>query len=256
MVDKPIQIQESWECQFLIFPINFLSKLSFNSQFLSKLSPLFYPTKIFQTKVLEEHNLELKNVPFKWKIFSLKKPTHYPVLFSILSQLGKNFIVDFHVSIDHGLVTAGLKSQGSFRPKKQISCYCPLVSQSQDWLAHPTPTQNFYQDNFLNQTGCQMFKLFWLSHCELNQWNFLPTGHLIFVVYRFQGVFISGWACLNHAYPTPDSWGCKESDTTEQLNWTELNWSHPYPVGKFGMEECYKNIFRKDGRVLWKPHIF
>ena len=21
-----------------------------------------------------------------------------------------------------------------------------------------------------------------------------------------------------------DSWGCKESDTTEQLNWTELNW--------------------------------
>ena len=102
MVDKPIQIQESWECQFLIFPINFLSKLSFNSQFLSKLSPLFYPTKIFQTKVLEEHNLELKNVPFKWKIFSLKKPTHYPVLFSILSQLGKNFIVDFHVSIDRG----------------------------------------------------------------------------------------------------------------------------------------------------------
>ena len=22
-----------------------------------------------------------------------------------------------------------------------------------------------------------------------------------------------------------DSWGCKESDTTERLNWTELNWS-------------------------------
>ena len=22
-----------------------------------------------------------------------------------------------------------------------------------------------------------------------------------------------------------DSWGCKESDTTEQLNWTELNWT-------------------------------
>lgn len=93
---------------------------------------LFYPRKIFQTKVLEEHNLELKNVPFKWKIFSLKKTTHYPVLFSILSQHGKNFIVDFHVSIDHGLVTAGLKSQGSFRPKRQISCYCPLVSQSHD----------------------------------------------------------------------------------------------------------------------------
>ena len=27
-----------------------------------------------------------------------------------------------------------------------------------------------------------------------------------------------GLACCN-------SWGCKESDTTEQLNWTELNWS-------------------------------
>ena len=24
-----------------------------------------------------------------------------------------------------------------------------------------------------------------------------------------------------------DSWGCKESDTTEQLNWTELNWVVP-----------------------------
>ena len=23
-----------------------------------------------------------------------------------------------------------------------------------------------------------------------------------------------------------DSWGCKESDTTERLNWTELNWCH------------------------------
>ena len=22
-----------------------------------------------------------------------------------------------------------------------------------------------------------------------------------------------------------DSWGCKESDTTEQMNWTELNWT-------------------------------
>ena len=24
-----------------------------------------------------------------------------------------------------------------------------------------------------------------------------------------------------------DSWGRKESDTTERLNWTELNWNHP-----------------------------
>ena len=27
-----------------------------------------------------------------------------------------------------------------------------------------------------------------------------------------------------------DSWGCKESDTTEQLNWTELNWMHIYGI--------------------------
>ena len=29
-----------------------------------------------------------------------------------------------------------------------------------------------------------------------------------------------GLACCN-------SWGCKESDTTERLNWTELNWCRP-----------------------------
>ena len=27
-----------------------------------------------------------------------------------------------------------------------------------------------------------------------------------------------------------DSWGCKESDTTEQLKWTELNWKE-WPIG-------------------------
>ena len=27
-----------------------------------------------------------------------------------------------------------------------------------------------------------------------------------------------------------DSWGCKESDTTERLNWTELNWTRPLRV--------------------------
>ena len=28
-----------------------------------------------------------------------------------------------------------------------------------------------------------------------------------------------------------DSWGCKESDTTEQLNWTELNWTFNRQMG-------------------------
>ena len=27
-----------------------------------------------------------------------------------------------------------------------------------------------------------------------------------------------------------DSWGCKESDTTERLNWTELNWIRRSPM--------------------------
>ena len=31
-----------------------------------------------------------------------------------------------------------------------------------------------------------------------------------------------------------DSWGCKESDTTDQLNWTELNWkSHEVESNKY-----------------------
>ena len=35
-------------------------------------------------------------------------------------------------------------------------------------------------------------------------------------------------------------WGCKESDMTKQLNWTELNWR----------EECHQNIW------LWSWHYF
>ena len=31
------------------------------------------------------------------------------------------------------------------------------------------------------------------------------------------------------------SWGCKESDTTERLNWTELNWM--YDKGEYSMGE-------------------
>ena len=34
-----------------------------------------------------------------------------------------------------------------------------------------------------------------------------------------------GLACCN-------SWGCEESDTTERLNWTELNWTFWFPADK------------------------
>ena len=34
------------------------------------------------------------------------------------------------------------------------------------------------------------------------------------------------------------SWGCKESDTTEQLNWTELNWTEVSVISK---KSCLTN---------------
>ena len=40
------------------------------------------------------------------------------------------------------------------------------------------------------------------------------------------------------AWRAADSWGCKESDTTEQLNWTELNWRDCY-------EQLYANTLAK-----------
>ena len=36
-----------------------------------------------------------------------------------------------------------------------------------------------------------------------------------------------------------DSWGCKESDTTEWLNWTELNWRKPTE------HRCWVNVTSK-----------
>ena len=31
-----------------------------------------------------------------------------------------------------------------------------------------------------------------------------------------------------------DSWGCKESNTSEQLSWTELNWTNPSSISRSG----------------------
>ena len=57
---------------------------------------------------------------------------------------------------------------------------------------------------------------------EMAEWHHRLNGH------EFEwtpgvGDGLGGLACCN-------SWGCKESDTTERLNWTELNWS-PITVG-------------------------
>ena len=38
-----------------------------------------------------------------------------------------------------------------------------------------------------------------------------------------------------------DSWGCKESDTTERLNWTELNWTEPLHLLLFS--HCHAQCF-------------
>ena len=40
-----------------------------------------------------------------------------------------------------------------------------------------------------------------------------------------------------------DSWGCKESDTTEQLNWTELNWSLIFTFKQIIIFKSYQHSF-------------
>ena len=40
-----------------------------------------------------------------------------------------------------------------------------------------------------------------------------------------------------------DSWGHKESDTTERLNWTELNWTDDWLALLYGRE--YHNIVKQ-----------
>ena len=46
------------------------------------------------------------------------------------------------------------------------------------------------------------------------------------------------WELVMEREACYDSWGCKESDTTEWLNWTELNWTR----------ECHKNNSRSFNR--------
>ena len=61
-----------------------------------------------------------------------------------------------------------------------------------------------------------------------------------------------------------DSWGCKESDTTERLNWTELNWTgtkvsavlwvrRPEETEKDQKKSGARNRTRREGRRDCSP---
>ena len=60
-----------------------------------------------------------------------------------------------------------------------------------------------------------------------------------------------------------DSWGRKESDTTERLNWTELNWTlmwrlreilHRYPFSYKENFICFSLQNSRVGQVIWKEN--
>ena len=52
------------------------------------------------------------------------------------------------------------------------------------------------------------------------------------------------WTWLSNWTTNTISWGRKESDTTEQLNWTELNWTERY-LDLYKIHEiCYDSYFR------------
>ena len=68
----------------------------------------------------------------------------------------------------------------------------------------------------------------WMTQDEMVGWHHWLDGH------EFEkppgvGEGQGGLACC-------DSWGCKESDTNERLNWTELNWG-----GKYQNRGLWKN---------------
>ena len=59
-----------------------------------------------------------------------------------------------------------------------------------------------------------------MTEDEMAGWHYRLDGRES----EWTGVFDGqgGLACC-------DSWGCKESDMTEWLNWTELNWKYNFP---------------------------
>ena len=51
-----------------------------------------------------------------------------------------------------------------------------------------------------------------------------------------------------------DSWGRKESDTTEWLNWTELNWTEIHPKGDQSWVVIGRTDTKTETPILWPPH--
>ena len=52
-----------------------------------------------------------------------------------------------------------------------------------------------------------------------------------------------------------DSWGCKESDMTERLNWTELNWTKGLTMGK-KIEKLCSRIMANITKSRWQQWKF
>ena len=55
-----------------------------------------------------------------------------------------------------------------------------------------------------------------------------------------------GLACCN-------SWGCKESDTTERLNWTELNWVLAV-IKNMGNNKCFQGCGKIVSIHYWQDY--
>ena len=83
---------------------------------------------------------------------------------------------------------------------------------------------------------CVYFIFIFANECIIFQVSFVEGIVLSVISYLCAHVSIS-WKCFRglflrfiffsiylHALACCDSWGRKESDTTERLNWTELNW--------------------------------
>ena len=84
-----------------------------------------------------------------------------------------------------------------------------------------------------------------MQYCSLQHWTLLvspvtSTGGYCFCFGSIPSFFLElflHWACC-------DSWGHKELDMTERLNWTELNWS---PVAYWAPTNLGSSFFS----ILW-----
>ena len=76
---------------------------------------------------------------------------------------------------------------------------------------------------------------------EMSRWHHWLNGH--------ESEWTPGVGDGQGGLACCDSWGCKESDTTERLNWTELNWIvyNKYILNELSLKKTHtKQIY-----VLW-----